>query len=178
MESDRFDSLARWFGQRSSRRAVTRQLGAALGAGVLALAGKESADAFICRNPGVRCGLDAQCCSGHCDTGSTWRCLCPDENDTVCDGDCVDLSSDTDHCGGCDTVCPDQSGIPQCIDGSCCQGQIGGSCAAGSFDCCFPNASCQNNVCCSVSGAGCFLNEQCCSGTCNRNPLAGLGSCA
>lgn len=44
---------------------------------------------------------------------------CPDGT-FECDGRCVDLLSDPDHCGNCATRCPRPEGaVAQCIDAEC-----------------------------------------------------------
>jgi hypothetical protein len=56
-------------------------------------------------------------------TDSTTGMECPNPNEMMCDGVCVDVVSNNDHCGGCGVVCkvhelpnPD---IGVCIDGAC-----------------------------------------------------------
>lgn len=45
--------------------------------------------------------------------GSTTEC---DTSQTLCDGECVDLNSNSEHCGGCDEECAFDGG---CDDGIC-----------------------------------------------------------
>ncbi len=51
--------------------------------------------------------------------------------ETECDGVCVDLDTDVNHCGHCDTICSVANGTPSCVSGSC--GIL--SCDAGWDDC-------------------------------------------
>lgn len=48
--------------------------------------------------------------------GSSTIRACP-FGTTLCDGECVRLSSDTENCGGCRNTCPGQ--LPLCCDGTC-----------------------------------------------------------
>lgn len=126
MDGQRFDDLTRSLVQRTSRRrllkAVTTAL-AALGAGV---AWREPGGAFICRQPGVLCAKDAQCCSESCDP-MTHRCGCPGGL-MLCGGECVQQWLDPTNCGSCGKVCADNeiccSGV--CTD--CGNGILCGNC--------------------------------------------------
>ena len=74
-------------------------------------------------------------CGAFCETGECLRsvCYCGEvpcggcEAGTVCDGDCVDTTSDPNHCGGCGTVC--ESG--DCFDSWCYCGMVPCGCADG-----------------------------------------------
>jgi hypothetical protein len=61
------------------------------------------------------------------------QCPACDPDDTLCDGKCVDLSSDPANCGACGHVCPAGDA---CVDGHCttCVGEEG-ACSSKS-DCC------------------------------------------
>jgi hypothetical protein len=63
MDSERFDSLVRSFGQTRSRRQTLRGLTGAVAAGALAVGGRE-ASADLCKSTGKACKTDGQCCSG------------------------------------------------------------------------------------------------------------------
>lgn len=67
---------------------------------------------------GTDCGAD-----GVCDGGD---CICPEETDE-CGGACVDLDTDPDHCGECDSGCDDGQA---CNGGQCVEG-----CPGGETDC-------------------------------------------
>lgn len=38
---------------------------------------------------------------------------------TACDGECVDLTSNDEHCGACGFACKDPFGTGHCLDGAC-----------------------------------------------------------
>lgn len=119
MDGDRFDHLARRLAGAMSRRTVVRGLGASVLGGGLALLGRERSEAFICRQNGVLCAKDAQCCSGACDL-STHHCvenLCPPELPDYCDGECTNVENDKYNCGFCGHYCG--SPYSECIDGQC-----------------------------------------------------------
>jgi hypothetical protein len=52
----------------------------------------------------------------HC--GSTIVVVPCFEGETDCGGDCVDTTSDPDHCGGCGVLCPVEQGL-ECVDSIC-----------------------------------------------------------
>lgn len=64
----------------------------------------------------VDCGDNAQCSGGDC--------LC-DEGFDACDGECVDMQTDPDHCGLCGKIC---EGGTECVGGIC-------NCPEGTRDC-------------------------------------------
>ena len=53
---------------------------------------------------------------------------CP-ENQVICDGQCVDIMNNKDHCGGCDISCDTDK---VCIEGNC---VLGKKCDLGSIEC-------------------------------------------
>jgi hypothetical protein len=63
---------------------------------------------------GGGCDFDAQCCSGWCNAGMCASCTLS----KVCDGQCVDIFSDNNHCGNCNSPCFS----PQFCSGGACQG--------------------------------------------------------
>jgi hypothetical protein len=67
------------------------------------------------------------------------------EGQTACDGVCVDLSSDDEHCGGCGISC----GSGTCTDGAC-----GASCDASELSC--------GEICCPVT-LGCDATGNACA---------------
>lgn len=63
--------------------------------------------------------LAALCSSAllvHC--GSTIVVVPCFDGETDCGGECVDTTSDPDHCGGCGVLCPPEQGF-QCVDSVC-----------------------------------------------------------
>jgi hypothetical protein len=89
--------------------------------------------------------------------------------DTLCGGDCVDLSSDTRHCGSCFDAC---AGNQQCSGGRCVEMRCDPPyvwCAGGCADLRTSNENCGTcgNVCgpgTTCSGGRCY--QQCPSGQC------------
>lgn len=68
---------------------------------------------------------------------------CGGESPDVCDGDCVNLLSDIEHCGGCGVPCPDDdpNGAPLCL-GYIAEGWCATECDPG-YELTPPNDSCQ-----------------------------------
>jgi hypothetical protein len=91
MDGQRFDDLARFFGRRTSRRAVLRGAAGATVAGALGYVGAQS-------------------------TAAQDTC---DEGLTTCDGECVDLMTDLENCGACGSVCESGLVAVNCIQGQC-----------------------------------------------------------
>lgn len=71
--------------------------------------------------------------------------------EAVCGGDCVDVSSDPDNCGGCGESC---SGQDSCYDGTCNGPAACNACAAGEpRECAAEFAACEANPECVALGA-------------------------
>lgn len=70
----------------------------------------ESSEAFTEAEDGTECEE-----TGICEGG---ECIC-EQDEAECDGTCVDLDSNRDHCGECDTACDDNE---VCDDGECTEG--------------------------------------------------------
>jgi hypothetical protein len=118
MDGRRFDALARRLTKAATRRAaVGAALALAFGA---AVADDAVAARSTCRRFGQSCTRGSQCCTGQCATGSKVprasrnRCVCP-TGEGLCNGACVDLTSDT-NCGACGNVCDSET---SCIEGTC-----------------------------------------------------------
>jgi hypothetical protein len=78
---------------------------------------------------------------------------------TECDGSCVDLQADRDHCGACDVVCS----VEQVCDAGACET----SCAQGRTVCdgaCVDTQSDRDN--CGACGDACEAGEVCDAGAC------------
>jgi len=111
----------------------------------------------------------------------TCKCECP-SGLTPCDGNCIDLLKDNNHCGSCGNHC--QAG-KSCCDGTCkalntpenC-GSCGNHCQAGQACC---NGACSrldtvNN--CGSCGNRCTAGQTCCNGTCKSlNTPENCGTC-
>src|SRR5687768_5305527 len=91
MERDLFDDLTRAVASGVSRRSAIRAL---FGGGAAAVAGETTTAA-----EGKKAKPDC----------------CPTERPKLCDFTCVDVASDPNHCGGCETVCASGS----CTNGVC-----------------------------------------------------------
>lgn len=79
-----------------------------------------------------------------------------DECERCGGGSCVDLKTDPNHCGSCDTVCPESA----CVGGVC-------GCAASLASCggtCVDTQSSTSN--CGSCGNVCALGQTCASGVC------------
>lgn len=168
MDGARFDALSRWLGRRTSRRQLFGPFVGVIGAG---LAGGHPAAAFICRQGGVLCGTDAQCCSGNCIDN---HCACPSGqllcNDRTCAECCAETDCDGDQscCGGTCVTCPD-GGV--CTGASC-------GCPAGESACedtCLPMRICPAGASPCAAGMifSCGPCNQCTCGT----ALDGSGLC-
>ncbi len=61
----------------------------------------------------------ASCPSGFLISSGTCVRTCP-MGETACDGQCRDLTTDVNNCGGCGTVCASQNSSEICCEGICC----------------------------------------------------------
>ncbi|HEY3495066.1 MAG TPA: hypothetical protein VGK73_10290, partial [Polyangiaceae bacterium] len=98
------------------------------------------------------------CSSGMCDIS----CLAPT---TACDGECLDVLTDVEHCGTCSRVCPGAANAtPVCNGGSC-----GLVCNSGHSLC---SGVCTNTDTdpdnCGRCARHCPPNKQCIAGSCER----------
>lgn len=110
MDNDDFDLLTKRFAAAgTSRRRLLQLFGGGVAGGILGVAVRRDSDAFICRQPGVLCTIDAHCCSHNC---FDYHCACPGPNQRVCrDRSCADCCDDRECSSGdvcCNGVC--QSG--------------------------------------------------------------------
>jgi hypothetical protein len=119
VDQTRFDAFTRTLATTETRRRV---LGG-LTAGAMALVGKRAAEAATCRETGVTCTRDAQCCDGFCgerDGRGRRRCACPPNTIPCPDGccqtcgtgaPCLVFATSTQHNGnlggltGADAIC-------------------------------------------------------------------------
>jgi hypothetical protein len=122
------------------------------------------------------CGFD--CAPGQCDlflenlTGGaatlTARQLdcCPEEHQTVCDGQCTSYLTDSNNCGGCGNVCRSDQ---LCGDGAC-------VCNPGLTECGAECVDAQTDPAnCGACGNTCQSDETCIGGACLCDP--GLTQC-
>lgn len=126
-------------------------------------------------------------CGKACKTGevcSQKRCVCDptqtnccDPGQVLCDGKCVDVGSNPDHCGACGNKCP---GAP--LDGggnvqvTCVQGKCGFACDSGYADCnkdlsdgCEAWLRFDANHC-GACGTACSHDQPCVEGVCATAP--------
>jgi hypothetical protein len=134
VDGSRFDAFARSLAVTGTRRGVL----AGLGASVLGLFVRDTADARTCSADGSVCREHANCCTGYCgpkDRTGRRRCACQAADDcpvpdachtAICaDGRCVltptvDFANDEANCGRCERVCPtDPHGTATCQNGIC-----------------------------------------------------------
>lgn len=93
---------------------------------------------------------NGKCCSGQCLRGVCVRVVeCPPDRPTVCDGACVNTSTNPLHCGACNVAC---AAGQVCVNGQCSV-----NCPEGGIPC----------------GAVCCTGSQ----VCVRNPITGLQHC-
>jgi hypothetical protein len=157
MDASRFDAFVRSLPTASRRAAIAALCGGALAGLLDALGGKSAAarrkrrhkrhhhDKKRCKQPCAEC---ERCKKGKCrpDSGAPCgdggvcdggKCICPPEAE-VCGSACVDLLTDAEHCGDCDTPCPSGQ---TCVHGTCtcdpfnntCPNNIDGQCSCGAF---------------------------------------------
>lgn len=151
-------------------------------------------------------GLSCVACQGSATTCRFGQCLCTPrcggrtcgddgcgnpcgrcrEKETCCDGHCVDLDKNTDHCGACDHMCPALADT--CREGDCCVSGLGPehSCTADA-PCCSPlvcsGTGGGGDYCCLPAGLQCSTDhpELCCHGCQKIDPSCTgtcLGACA
>ena len=89
----------------------------------------------------------------------------------TCDGKCVDLRNDPNHCGGCINPC---SAGEICTAGACSV-----ACAGGTTSCQGKCVDAQNDVSnCGACGTKCGAGEVCSAGKCGLNCAGGSTQCA
>lgn len=136
-----------------------------------------SSDPMNCSHCGAICGAGEICALGLCQCGADQaqgRPVC-DEGEACCGDECVDVSFDSRHCGGCDQVCDSSNTL--CVAGECvcevgyrtcgmdplCETDIGSSDAhCGVCDnACDATSECNFGLC-SCGLSLCEMNEACC----------------
>ncbi len=108
----------------------------------------------------------------------TCASTCP-PGTTACGAECVDTSSDMDHCGACDTPCAPANGQGECQAGVC---QIT-ACDAGFDDCDGdPATGCEADLAsddtCGSCDLSCTTPEFCFEGGCTDQCPGGLTNCS
>lgn len=191
MENRFFDEVTKSMAEGVPRRqAMRRVLGVVLGAvtGILGLSQGALAGSVksVCNQFCVthfNNSHDVNVCKTICQQCPSVTMLCGSNNriDTLtcctsgkcCGGNCTDLTSDQNNCGGCGVVCP---GVTHCINGVC-------SCPFGSSPCYNPTTgvgycanltSDSNN--CGGCGVVCGAGTVCLNGACVLNCTAPKGT--
>ena len=132
MDGSRFDRLARLVAA-GSRRSLLRGLAGGVSAALFGPGGAEAATG-VCRQGGVRCGRNAQCCSGRCSSKgrcreckSDWLVVCPLEVIPCGPADsgclCV-ISRDSEQTRPRCIAGVDACLSGECSDGVCPRGQV------------------------------------------------------
>lgn len=180
MDGDRFDSLTRAFGSGRSRRGLLKALGvSALGAAGLSRLGSAEAKgsnracAQFCADAlgagtfaAFQCTTDGARRQGPC-------MACGNDINRLCNGTCVDLTSDVNNCGSCGNAgAGDACNAPACAGGACgttpltgAACTINGHPGACSSGACVANPVCTTIATCATS-ADCGSGQSCQNGAC------------
>ena len=142
------------------------------------------------------CAPGSVCEAGMCVPGCNDQQLCPDE--LACCGTCVDVETDAEHCGGCDTPCavPPHATV-MCLAGSCqssgcedgyadCDGDLGNGCESEGDCSCDPGAvqECYSDEPATMGVGPCAAGMQTCNefgsawGPCEGEVTPALEVCA
>ena len=114
-----------------------------------------------CGACGTTCGAGQSCVNGACQTVCT-----PPQ--TLCNGQCVNLTTDANNCGTCGTKCSSGQG---CCNGVCTALNTGTNCGACGTVCTGGRVCC-GGQCKLPSGATCNGNGNCCSNRCRNGVCA------
>ena len=136
----------------------------------------------------VECVTDDHCAAGSlcvgnlCVAGCSATRACP-SGQTCCAGGCVDVQSNTAHCGACDARCMVANAMPACMNGRCSVG----ACTAPFADCDMdPSNGCETSTQTSVNhcggcgmacGARPSATASCAAGRCVYECAAGFADC-
>jgi hypothetical protein len=189
MDPTRFDAAAKQFAAPGSRRRVL----AALVAAALGLAGRDRAEAVVCRTPGLLCRQNADCCAHLCAADAAGRrtCRCRTQADcppptnrclatTCAAGACGTTPAvhcpPPDQChdvGTCDTSTGQCSNPPK-TDGTACTPLGGGNGTCQGGTCVAPTTTtttttplpCLSGGACCPDGTCCGADEQTCAARC------------
>ncbi len=183
MDASRFDALARALSLAGPRRTVLRVAGGGIGA-LLAWSGRDALAA--CKKVGAKCGKGARCCPGaRCRHG---RCRCR-KGWAACaqDGRCRNLTTDAEHCAGCDQAC-----FTGCCAAGECRNPCGDACCADCFAeadtpagpphdgteaCCAKSSICTSGTSDPADDLCCWPDEVCLDGHCCCDGCLGQKVC-
>jgi hypothetical protein len=173
MDPTRFDAATKQFAALGSRR----RLLAGLAAAALGIAGRDRADAIVCRTPGELCRGNADCCSRVCATDATGRHTCRCRTQADCPPPTNKCLAATCAGGVCGTtvgvVC---TALDQChlagpcvpATGRCTNPAKSNGTACNDGDKCTQTDTCQGGVCTGSDPVVCTAQDQCHDvGTCN-----------
>jgi hypothetical protein len=136
LDDHRFDRLTRTLAEPNTRR----RFAAGMAAAALALIGVKQSGAASCRNSGVSCNKNADCCGGYCgpkDSRGRRICGCG-PGQQLCNGICI---PDWTCCGDAD--CSENH---SCLNGGCFRND--GNCDIG-CNACVSEITTEENVACS-----------------------------
>lgn len=139
-----------------------------------------SSDPRNCGECGRDCDGDERCVSGECRLECGGGCgataICVDDSCVCkpglsgCDGACVDLDADAEHCGACGVACEGTTCINgQCQTGACDPAQT--SCAGACVD---PESATEH---CGACDNPCAQDELCVEGNCRDVSASACASC-
>ena len=163
MDGRKFDELSRWFGRTINRRRALSGMIGVVATGVVGADGVGAKVRRTCRPVNASCLRNADCCSARCETRRTAprnrrnRCVCP-AGEIACGMECVDPSSNKNHCGACGNVCPGM-----CVSGVCiCEGVTCSVDEAGGWEqCAIDNETCAVLDSCTLKSANANLDTPC-----------------
>lgn len=119
-----------------------------------------------CAGCGDKCRPGKECTR----IGGTFACLCDDDNEALCGGECRRLDDDPLNCGGCDRICPGAY-LPH-FSATCSRGVCGGRCGVGYADCDrLTDSGCEvdirvDNRHCGACANACLPGQVCSGGKC------------
>ena len=111
-----------------------------------------------CGACGTTCAAGQSCVNGVCEA----VCTAPQ---TLCNGTCVNLTTDANNCGSCGTKCSSGQG---CCNGVCTALNTTTNCGSCNNVCRAPRVCC-GGECKLPTGATCNGNGNCCSNRCSKN---------
>lgn len=158
MTERRIDEIARALASGFPRRRLLR--GVVAGLGIPLLGGPLAAEPAraACKKVGRRCDRNNDCCDHAACTNDECTCRTGFRD---CNGECVDLDKDEQHCGRCDKQC---RRAETCCDGECADVQTDADHCGGCGRRCARSESCVAGVC--TTADGCPLGvDFCATGT-------------
>ena len=124
------------------------------------------------------------CRTGDCVRGSCRLLECTDENEMLCGTQCIDVTKNSDNCGGCGNNCANNLPRNVTADVTCQERQCVYTCASGYQDCGSHGRNCVNLMQdaenCGSCGNVCdpAQQEYCFNGICQKNDCPGEYECS